>query len=84
MIEVKYPERGDDHECPRYEIVYDRPRRKRWAICVFVINEGAKIRKQLQAMSASNKLTRAYYDKLVKTYIKDWRKNLAPIAEESA
>ena len=40
--------------------------------------------KQLQAMSASNKLTRAYYDKLVKTYIKDWRKNLAPIAEESA
>ena len=52
MIEVKYPERGDDHECPRYEIVYDRPRRKRWAICVFVINEGAKIRKQLQAMSA--------------------------------
>jgi ABC-type sugar transport system substrate-binding protein len=40
--------------------------------------------KQLQAMSASNKLTRAYYDKLVKTYIKDWRKNIAPIAEESA
>ena len=40
--------------------------------------------KELQAMSASNKLTRAYYDKLVKTYIKDWRKNLAPIAEESA
>jgi len=40
--------------------------------------------KQLQKMSASNKLTRAYYDKIVKTYIKDWRKNLAPIAEESA
>jgi ABC-type sugar transport system substrate-binding protein len=40
--------------------------------------------KELQAMSASNKLTRAYYDKLVKTYVKDWRKNLAPIAEESA
>ena len=39
---------------------------------------------ELQKMSASNKLTRAYYDKLVKTYIKDWRKNLAPIAEESA
>lgn len=40
--------------------------------------------KKLQKMSASNKLTRAYYDKLVKTYVKDWRKNLKPISEESA
>jgi ABC-type sugar transport system substrate-binding protein len=40
--------------------------------------------KKLQKMSASNKLTRTYYDKLVKTYVKDWRKNLKPISAESA
>lgn len=44
--------RGDDVATPRYQVVYERPRAQRWAICVFVINEGEKIRKQLQAMSA--------------------------------
>ena len=44
-------QRGDDVVCPRYEVVYERPRQHRWAICVFVINEGEKIRKQLRAMA---------------------------------
>jgi dolichol-phosphate mannosyltransferase len=41
---------GDNIHCPQYEVVYERVREKRWAICVFVINEGEKIRKQLRAM----------------------------------
>jgi len=45
-------QRGDDFGAPRYEVVWERPREKRWAICVFVINEGEKIRKQVKAMSA--------------------------------
>lgn len=44
--------RGDDVASPRYEVVWERPRARRWAICVFVINEGDKIRKQVAAMSA--------------------------------
>jgi len=47
-------QRGDDVACPRYEVIYERPRQRRWAICVFVINEGEKIRKQLKAMAAYN------------------------------
>jgi ABC-type sugar transport system substrate-binding protein len=39
---------------------------------------------QLQKMSASKALTRKYYDPLVKSYIKDWQKNLKPITDESA
>ncbi|MCW1885161.1 glycosyltransferase family 2 protein [Luteolibacter flavescens] len=42
--------RGDDERAPRYRIAWQRPRRHRQAICVFVINEGEKIRKQLRAM----------------------------------
>jgi ABC-type sugar transport system substrate-binding protein len=38
----------------------------------------------LQKMSASKALTRKYYDPIVKSYIKDWQKNLKPIADESA
>jgi ABC-type sugar transport system substrate-binding protein len=38
----------------------------------------------LQKMSASKALTRKYYDPLVKSYIKDWQKNLKPITDESA
>lgn len=49
-------ERGDDIACPRYEVVYERPRLRKWAICVFVINEGEKIRKQLNSMAAYNNL----------------------------
>lgn len=41
---------GDNIRCPQYEVVHERPREKRWAICVFVINEGEKIRKQLRSM----------------------------------
>ena len=44
--------RGDDHRAPTYRIDWQRPREQRWAICVFVINEGEKVRKQLRAMSA--------------------------------
>jgi len=39
---------------------------------------------QLQQMSASPSATRKYYDPLVKGYIKNWKKNLKPIADESA
>lgn len=42
--------RGDDLRSPSYRIEWQQPRRRRWAICVFVINEGEKIRKQLHAM----------------------------------
>jgi glycosyltransferase involved in cell wall biosynthesis len=43
--------RGDDQGVPAYRVEWQVPRRQRWAICVFVINEGEKIRKQLRAMS---------------------------------
>lgn len=43
---------GDDHRAPVYRIDWQRPRQRRWAICVFVINEGEKVRKQLRAMRA--------------------------------
>jgi len=39
---------------------------------------------KLQAMAKSQAKTRAYYDLVVKGYIKDWQKNLKPIAQESA
>ena len=42
--------RGDDVRTPRYRIDWQVPRQKQWAICVFVINEGEKIRKQLRSM----------------------------------
>lgn len=48
--------RGDDLAVPRYRIEWQRPREKRWAIAVFVINEGEKIRKQLRAMEAYTNL----------------------------
>jgi glycosyltransferase involved in cell wall biosynthesis len=44
--------RGDDVGTPAYRIDWQRPRQSRWAICVFVINEGEKVRKQLRAMKA--------------------------------
>ena len=43
---------GDDIRTPTYRIDWQRPRTHRWAICVFVINEGEKVRKQLRAMKA--------------------------------
>lgn len=42
--------RGDDLGAPVYQIIWQRPRKRRWAICVFVINEGEKVRKQLREM----------------------------------
>lgn len=42
--------RGDDFRTPTYRIDWQRPRQQRWAICVFVINEGEKVRSQLRAM----------------------------------
>ena len=38
---------------------------------------------KLQKMSTSPSATRTYYDKIVKGYIKNWQKNLKPIAAES-
>ena len=48
--------RGDDVRTPTYRVEWQRPNKHRWAICVFVINEGDKIRKQLRAMSAYGEL----------------------------
>lgn len=42
--------RGDDVASPRYEVPWQRARAERWAICIFVINEGEKIQKQLHKM----------------------------------
>jgi len=42
---------GDNHRSPTYRLDWHQPRKHRWAICVFVINEGEKIGKQLRAMS---------------------------------
>lgn len=47
---------GDDIRAPSYRIDWQRPRSRRWAICVFVINEGEKVRKQLRAMQAFSPL----------------------------
>ncbi len=41
---------GDEIRAPAYRVEWQRPRSCRWAICVFVINEGEKVRKQLRAM----------------------------------
>jgi dolichol-phosphate mannosyltransferase len=48
--------RGDDHRTPTYRVDWQRLRKHRWAICIFVINEGEKVRKQLRAMTAYRKL----------------------------
>jgi dolichol-phosphate mannosyltransferase len=37
-------------KCPSYRIDWHHPRSHRWAICIFVINEGDKVRKQLLRM----------------------------------
>lgn len=44
--------RGDDIRTPTYRIDWQRTRSQRWAICVFVINEGEKVRRQLRAMQS--------------------------------
>lgn len=43
---------GDGHRAPAYRVDWQRPRGHRLAICVFVINEGENVRKQLRAMKA--------------------------------
>jgi dolichol-phosphate mannosyltransferase len=43
---------GDDLRTPTYRVDWQQPRRQRWAICVFVINEGEKVRQQLRQMKA--------------------------------
>lgn len=42
---------SNEQKCPAYRIDWQRPRTHRWAVCVFVINEGEKIRKQVKAMA---------------------------------
>jgi glycosyltransferase involved in cell wall biosynthesis len=42
--------RGDNIRTPNYRVDWQQARQHRWAICVFVINEGEKVRKQLRAM----------------------------------
>ena len=41
---------NSDWEVPAFEVRFERPRRNRYAICVFVINEGEKVRNQLLCM----------------------------------
>jgi glycosyltransferase involved in cell wall biosynthesis len=48
--------RGDNFRTPTYCIDWQQPRRNRWAICVFVINEGKKVRMQLREMKTYSKL----------------------------
>lgn len=48
--------RGDDIRTPTYRIGWRKPRAQRWAICVFVINEGEKVRKQLRQMATYTSL----------------------------
>lgn len=43
---------NDGQRVPEYRVDWQAPRARRWAICVFVINEGEKVRKQLRAMKA--------------------------------
>lgn len=49
-MNLSTPLRGDDERIPTYRVEWQRQRARRWAIAVFVINEGEKIRKQLRAM----------------------------------
>lgn len=44
----------DNRQVPAYDIEEFRPRKSKYCVCVFVINEGAKVRKQLEKMSALN------------------------------
>jgi len=37
-------------QVPSYRVAHERPKRAKYACCVFVINEGEKVRKQLQRM----------------------------------
>jgi len=39
-------------EVPTFDLIHSRPKRHAYAVCVFVINEGEKVRKQLRAMAA--------------------------------
>ncbi|MEO8614662.1 MAG: glycosyltransferase family 2 protein [Luteolibacter sp.] len=45
---------GDNQLTPTYRVDWRKPAQHRWAICIFVINEGEKIGKQLRAMSVFN------------------------------
>ena len=44
---------GDNVGVPTYRVAWRLPRQRRWAACVFVINEGEKVRRQLRAMTAA-------------------------------
>jgi dolichol-phosphate mannosyltransferase len=52
MNEIQNTNKGDDIGSPRYRVAWSAAKSNKWAICIFVINEGEKIRKQLQAMKA--------------------------------
>ena len=41
---------SSDWQIPAYRVLYTQPKANRYAICVFVINEGEKVRKQLLMM----------------------------------
>ena len=43
---------GDNVRAPTYQVAWRLPRQRRWAACVFVINEGEKVRRQLREMRA--------------------------------
>ena len=50
MEAIPPPPAPPPREVPSFRVDFSRPRSARFAVCVFVINEGEKIRKQLRAM----------------------------------
>ena len=52
MSQPNTSELSPAREVPSFEVRYQTEKRNRYAVCVFVINEGEKIRKQLRKMAA--------------------------------
>ena len=50
MDEDPPPSAAPPREVPSFRVDFARPRAARFAVCVFAINEGEKIRRQLRAM----------------------------------
>ena len=52
MSQPNPPDTAAPREVPAFEVRCQREKRNRYAVCIFVINEGGKIRKQLREMAA--------------------------------
>ena len=51
MSQLNTPDSTDNREVPSFDVRYQCKKRNRYAVCVFVINEGEKVRKQLRKMT---------------------------------